>query len=367
MAEFVVMTDVTFPGIAAMTRESFEWRVGQAQVWLAENPRPTEAQPDPAKLDEYIRVLRDRSGVMHREMASRDEIGGWLAAKIAPLAEPKVLDELRQKAPSNVQMTLEQGLRMRRGRAYLFERIADPKEPIERRYDLARILDDAIGTYQRELGEQTDPETDLATKLARLAVTELDTKIGERLLQGVVTLSMSATRQLPGGPATDPQNAIKVLLDAFPAASALGRYPIADTLMQCSPASYRKVLPGAGPLLTLIEPDSVRRSAEPPRPRELRLLCRFRNQLAKDGPVAQLKLVLRPATGGAEIEVPVESKLAGMRGSFGYSFVFRVPVLDTVAAGRYQILYRVYEEDKPIGDGLGFEVDLPAKEPSDRG
>lgn len=355
----VAMTNTAFPGAPVVTRQVFEASLKQSQQTVVQMNQLLAAEVTPQTGDALVKLLRARSDLLKKEMATSDALGSRLAQKTAGIVAPAELLALMADSPVGTRWQLEGILQSQAGRAYLLERVADSKETKDRRGKCARILSGAGWTYVQEVekletGEIKKLDTDFAAHLARLAADNVGTDLSAPLLAGVASCGRkpsAANARL----AADLQAAAKVLSEVFPKAGALDQFRIAETLMQMGGESYRQLLPDAGPLLTLVEPD--RDFDDALKQRALHLMCRFRNQLTIE---SDLKLVLSPGNGKPDVEIAIDTRIGKITKNFGSSWRITAAIPDD-AVGKYRVFLRDYLGDRTNGDGLGFEIAIPGK------
>jgi hypothetical protein len=336
-------------------RPAFEDRLGQSPRNI-ERVEGLVNRDAPETAAEISALLRARTAAVKMEMAKNDALGSMLATSLADVAAPADLVSCLDESVWDTQWALEQGLQSHAGRTYLLERVGDPEETIERRRQFARILSDAVWTYMGEVrsakaGDQT-VRTDFMERLARLAMDHRGTDLCETLLRGFAPFPVEQ-RPTDGPLGADFDAAADVLCEAFPDSGPPDQFRIAATLMRVRPERYGRLLPDAGPLLTLAEPG--RDFGEALGKRTLSLRCRFRNGLAVE---TEVKLVLRPADGTPDLVVSVDTRIGKMTNTFGDAWLISAAI-PAGAAGKYRVFLRDYRDRRPNGDGLGFDVEIP--------
>jgi hypothetical protein len=359
---FVAMTAVTFPAVPVETQREFDVHLRHAQQAAAQVNTLLATNPSPALTTQMIALLRSRAAMVVKEGAKDDELGRKVTARLADTLAPPDLVALRGDVGWDVRLMLDSGLQCRpAGRTYLLERIGDPKETAERRLEFAAILEEAAGweyelsVFDARADQAASSHADFATSLARLAAANLGTALCAPLLRAIAQCDLEPPHPAPpnGALSADLDSAADVLADAFPKADRLDQFRIAETLMQVRPDRYKRVLPDAGPLLTLVEPD--RDFDDAIRHRQLHLRCRFRNRLTVP---TTLKLILRAVGGGSEVSLAINTAIGNDTDTFGEAWPIDVGIPDT-AAGHYEVFLRDFKGDRPIGDGLPLQITVP--------
>jgi hypothetical protein len=353
----VAMTDATFPGAPVLARKAFEDRLKETDRTLTRVNQLLAAPPTAENDTEIFKLLQSRAELLKAEMAANDTLGSKLAARLSAAVSPAQIASVLAGSPDNTRWVLEHTLESKRGRSYLLERVGDPHEVKERRRQFADLLSHAGSDYAAEVaavpaGDASEVRADFSERLARLAVANLGTDLSAPLLRGIASCAGSPVAK-DARLVADLQAASKVLAAAFAQAAPVDRFDLAQTIMQIDPDAYHMLLPAAGPLLTLVEPDRDFDAAL--KRRALHLACRFRNQLAVE---SELKLVLRPLDGKPEIEIPVQTRIGTITNNFGNNWLFDVAI-PVGAAGKCHVFLRDYLNDHPNGNGLGFEIDVP--------
>jgi hypothetical protein len=347
-----VLTVALVPGAPVLTRKGFEERLSRSFQTAVQVAELLAAPAAARRFEEYSTVLRGRADVLRKEMASDDHVGALVAAELVQLATgPEQILALRSGASSRVLAVLDNALL--RWPGTLIERIRNKKVPMRRRMEWARVLSEGLWIRERyELARRASK--DLTNRVAQLAIENLGTELIYPLLRGVVSIG-DHLKADQAALARDVYPALRVLSEAYPAAEPSDQYHIAEVLQQIGGEPYRKLLPEAGPFLTLIEPapdlaDSMASG-------ELRVRCSFRNQLTTR---SELTIVLK-AQGELEIELPVESELSELTNNFGSGWEIGASIPQRVSPGRYRVFLRARQGKRRVGDGLGFEINLPRR------
>ena len=365
---YTAVTPITYPDQPIVLRAEFERDLQSA---IGNEPafrKLLEDQPAPEQLDHLIALLRERIEKSKKSGARNDPISDGMAGKIAQIAEPKLLDELRREMGYFARSSFDYTLQSARGRPYLLDRVADPFQPYDRRVEWARLLSDSGWPYYRECrdsagGKGQAVETDFATRLAKLAVANAGAEIGDLLLEGVRSC---AVPEPPGRArlellAKDLDSALQVLAAAYKDADPPTRYWIVEVAARIAPEAAQRLAPDVGGLLTLVQPETPAIDTK----RRLHFRGRWRDTMKKTDPPARTVLVLKSLADHREIELPAGAGIAKHRGesdSFGTSSLL-VALPQDLPQGAFSVFMRTYLQDKPAGDGFGFEIDLPVAEP----
>ena len=353
----VAMTGKTFPHASIVTEQILIKRLSHTKALVADVNQLVAAPASPENTRRIIALIRERSKSIQSEDINADLIDRKLVGKLNQVADPGDLFALRAVVPWSVQIDLNEGLQGPRGRPYLLEHVADPKEDAAVRLNMAEVLSGAGWSYQSEVstakpGQVNLASFDFATQLARVAVENLRTELSEWLLLGLADIAPK-DHAATGPLADDLAGAAKVLATAFPASSPRDQFALAETLMQISPDRYRQVLPHAGQFLTLVEPSPGYAFTD----RKLYLECCFRNQLSV---ATKFKLVLRPCDGTADMEIPLNTPFGDATETFGRAYQVTA-VIPASVAGKQLVFLRDFLDSRPNGDGIGFTSMIPRK------
>ncbi len=364
---FVAMTNTTYPGAQILTQKAFEVALNESLQNAVQCTKLLAAELTPQTIGAGIKFLQARPAKLKAEMATSDALSEKLIQRLADTAPLDSLAALLPGSPFGTQTQIEYALQSSRGRAYLLDQVTDTHQSNEMRQEFAFILSRAGHSYAQdfnlqEQGKLTDLQSDFATRLAKLAADNLGTDVAAPLLTGVAGCSNGSfisNKAL----AADLHAAAKVLAEAFPKATPLDQFRIAETLMQIDRDAYHLLLPDAGNLLTLLEPSLDFTTAL--KSRTLHLMCRFRGQTA-GFQTNHLTLVLHPTDGAPDIELLIDSKIGETPSTFGSSASFgsrpiTATLPDSLAAGKYELFLRTSSGTRVQNNGLGFTTDLPPK------
>lgn len=357
-AELRARTPDENPGLILLTVEQFEQRVAGSQRWLEEIAPVLNGTAAEERIPQYTALLREREQVLKQERGGDDMVAQAIALKLIEVARSELLEGLRRELGGRVRDVVAGGLRYRpAGRDYLLQRLEDVMQPEAVRLEWAELLAGSGWVYYLQMRDEGKPEHAMfATKMARLVAREPASKVSAVLLKAIGECGQDSRFRMPDLLVADLAAAASTLAPPYAGADPQTRFRIAETLLRIHRPTYDQTLPGAGPLLIWVEPkpDLV----EGLEHRELRMICRFRNWIPENGPAAQIRLVMRATDTGRETEMPVDSKLAGLRGQ-GQTFPFKEALPADLPGGRYQVFYRVYQDGKRLGDGIGFECEVP--------
>jgi|GEM_PF-4574918 len=380
---FLAMTKLMFPKATVLTQKTFEDQLQQSQQTFARTKSLMAGDMTPDKASKIVEVIRSRAATWREGVASYNIMDDALIGILPEdTISPEEAVSLMLESHYFIRGRMEETLQTSAGRSYLLDRIADPKVIHAHRLEFARILADAGWKYKEDIeklktGEIKNLDTHFAARLARLALANLpndppaDLKqpragqspgmnnldgagdnIGVQLLDGVADCAQNSNHNNELLVA-DLHDAATILSDAYPTATQVNQFCIIEILEKIESASHRQVAPSEGPTLTFVEPDFDfdMQLME----RKLHLMCNFRG---RSWTGLGLKLVLRPADHGSDIEIPVNNDIGMIVNYFGENWPITVTIPDKIA-GKYVAFLRAYRGNDREGEGLGFEVEIP--------